>query len=64
MLHYVIIGLVLFSIIKIIAFIKVADIYFPKIEKDATKQNKNDSVSEDNFSKLDEAQKYKRDYFK
>ncbi|MGT2933016.1 hypothetical protein [Streptococcus catagoni] len=62
MLKLVIIGLAVFSVIKIILFIKISDIFLPKIKK-----KNSHAAAEDTHFKDDQdcspAEKEKRDYF-
>ncbi|KHD45200.1 hypothetical protein ACVRZD_03300 [Streptococcus hongkongensis] len=60
MFELALIGLALFSIVKIVALIKLSDIYFIK----GKPKNNDDIVELSDDSQLDESTKYKRDYFK
>lgn len=60
MLERVLIGLAIFSIVKVIIFIKLSDIFLSKKVK-----NDNDNIIEiSDDVQIDESTKYKRDYFK
>lgn len=60
MLEIVLIGLAIFSIVKIILFIKLSDLFLVK----HTKRNKDKLIEINDDTQLDDARKYKRDYFK